>query len=255
MASLIANDGHSLPLMATSLPLSFACSHSLPLMATLICMQAEWVEPYELIEVMECTIDAKELKEGKVKIPETTTRRAAEFMCDQLKVSSQKDVDNLHLAHEVVYNAGFYKGTMVSGEFAGLSVQEAKPKCKAALCASGQAFTYLEPEGLVTPRSTPDVECVVALVDQWYLKYGAHEWQAAVGKHLENLECFNPQVAKAFRDALAWLSDWACSRSFGLGTRIPWDEQVSSRSLPRECLVIASDGWHADGVGRAGGCL
>jgi leucyl-tRNA synthetase len=126
---------------------------------------------------------------------------------------------------------------MVSGEFAGLSVQDAKPKCKAALCASGQAFTYLEPEGLVTPRSTPDVECVVALVDQWYLKYGAHEWQAAVGKHLESLECFNPQVAKAFRDALAWLSDWACSRSFGLGTRIPWDEQVGLV----HCLVIASD--------------
>ena len=46
------------------------------------------------------------------------------------------------------------------------------------MVADGEAITYLEPEGLVTPRSTPDVECVVALVDQWYLKYGEKQWQA-----------------------------------------------------------------------------
>ena len=91
--------------------------------------------------------------------------------------------------------------SMISGEFSGLPVIDAKPKCKKAMCDRGEAFTYLEPEGLVTPRSTPDIECVVALVDQWYLKYGAEEWQAAVAKHLETLDCFNQQVARAFKDA------------------------------------------------------
>ena len=46
-------------------------------------------------------------------------------------------------------------------------------------------------------------------------------WQARVGAHLaDTLQCYSEPVAKAFRDALAWLSDWACSRSFGLGTKI-----------------------------------
>ena len=47
------------------------------------------------------------------------------------------------------------------------------------------------------------------------------------------------QVHKAFRDALAWLSDWACSRSFGLGTRIPWDEQFLVESLSDSTIYMA----------------
>ena len=39
--------------------------------------------------------------------------------------------------------------------------------------------------------------------------------------HLSKMECYNPMVQKAFSDALGWLSGWACSRSFGLGTRMP----------------------------------
>ena len=100
----------------------------------------------------------------------------------------------LHEAHDIVYNSGFYKGTMIAGAFAGLPVIEAKPKCKAAMVEAGQAFIYLEPEGAVTPRSTPDVECVVAMVDQWYLRYGEEEWATAVRRHLDSLECFNPQA-------------------------------------------------------------
>lgn len=60
---------------------------------------------------------------------------------------------------------------MIAGQFVGMPVLDAKPKCKEAMVGAGTAFIYLEPENMVTPRSTPDVECVVALVDQWYLKY------------------------------------------------------------------------------------
>lgn len=122
---------------------------------------------------------------------------AAKFMCDKLGIASQKEVEKLKEAHDVCYTAGFYKGVMTAGPFAGLPVQEAKLKTKAKMVADGEAITYLEPEGLVTPRSTPDVECVVALVDQWYLKYGEEEWAARVGEHLGGLECYNPAVHKA----------------------------------------------------------
>ena len=128
---------------------------------------------------------------------------------------------------------------MTAGPFVGKPVAEAKTLTRAKMVADGDAITYLEPEGLVTPRSTPDIECVVALVDQWYLKYGQSEWQARVASHLETLECYNGAVAKAFRDALAWLSDWACSRSFGLGTRMPWDEQFLIESLSDSTIYMA----------------
>ena len=89
-------------------------------------VEASWVEPFDLVEVMECEL---EYKSDKLTVPPTKTRRAAEFMYDALKIQSQKDVEKLHEAHDVVYNAGFYKGTMIAGEFKGLSVQVIAPDC------------------------------------------------------------------------------------------------------------------------------
>jgi leucyl-tRNA synthetase len=65
---------------------------------------------------------------------------------------------------------------MLVGEFKGSSVQEAKPKVRDAMIKAGTAFAYAEPEGLVISRSGD--ECVVALMDQWYLDYGESQWRS-----------------------------------------------------------------------------
>jgi hypothetical protein len=36
-----------------------------------------------------------------------------------------------------------------------------------------------------------------------------------------------------------WLKWWACSRSFGLGTRVPWDEQFLIESLSDSTIYMA----------------
>ena len=187
-------------------------------------VEAEWVEPFELLPIIE-TPDL-----GKV---------SAEFVCLKLKVQSQKDVVKLAEAHDLCYNSGFYKGVMIAGPFVGKTVQEAKPLCEQKLIDDNEAFCYFEPDGLATPRSTPDTECVVALVDQWYLKYGEAEWKAKVADLLTRLECYNPAVTKAFQDALGWLGNWACSRSFGLGTRMPWDDKFLIESLSDSTIYMA----------------
>lgn len=38
---------------------------------------------------------------------------------------------------------------------------------------------------------------------------------------------------------LGWLQQWACSRSFGLGTRLPWDEQFLIESLSDSTIYMA----------------
>ena len=55
---------------------------------------------------------------------------------------------------------------MIVGEFSGERVQDAIPKVR---IKQGVAFAYAESEGLVISRSGD--ECVVALMDQWYLDY------------------------------------------------------------------------------------
>jgi leucyl-tRNA synthetase len=94
----------------------------------------------------------------------------------QLKIQSQKDTKQLAEAKEIAYKEGFYNGTMIIGEFKGESVQDAKPKVREAMIKAGLAFPYAEPEGLVISRSAD--ECVVAIMDQWYLDYGEPSWRA-----------------------------------------------------------------------------
>lgn len=93
-----------------------------------------------------------------------------------LKIQSQKDTKQLAEAKEIAYKEGFYNGVMLVGEFKGESVQDAKGKVRARMIEAGLAFAYAEPEGLVISRSAD--ECVVALMDQWYLDYGEKKWRA-----------------------------------------------------------------------------
>ena len=93
-----------------------------------------------------------------------------------LKINSQKDKVQLAEAKEIAYKEGVYSGTMIVGEFKGESVQDAKAKVRASMIAQGLAFAYAEPEGLVVSRSAD--ECVVALMEQWYMDYGEASWRA-----------------------------------------------------------------------------
>ena len=40
---------------------------------------------------------------------------------------------------------------------------------------------------------------------------------------LSALNTYGDECRHAFDHTLGWLRQWACSRSFGLGTRLPWD--------------------------------
>lgn len=58
---------------------------------------------------------------------------AAPKACEEFKVSSWKDADQLAKAKELCYQKGFYEGTMCVGQFSGEKVEDAKLKTKAML--------------------------------------------------------------------------------------------------------------------------
>lgn len=97
-----------------------------------------------------------------------------------LKIQSQKDTVRLAEAKELAYKEGYYKGTMLIGEFKGMPVEEAKPRVRDRMIEAGLAFAYAEPDRFVLSRSND--ECVVALMDQWYLDYGEDKWRAEAEK-------------------------------------------------------------------------
>jgi len=162
---------------------------------------------------------------------------AAVTVVDQLKIASQNDSEKLAQAKEMVYMKGFYEGVMAVGPHKGSSVQEAKPEIRAELLTAGQAVVYQEPEKAVVSRSGE--ECVVSLCDQWYLDYGEEEWKAGARRAVEQLNTFSEEVKKNFHSTLEWLKEHACSRTYGLGSKLPWDESWLIESLSDSTIYMA----------------
>ncbi|KAI5159275.1 leucyl-tRNA synthetase [Nematocida ausubeli] len=95
---------------------------------------------------------------------------------------------------------------------------------------------YYEPLSKVISRS--GAECIVALVDQWHINYGEDSWKALAQECLDEMT-LTKETREAMNCGLDWLSKWACSRSYGLGTRIPWDTQYVIDSLSDSTIYMA----------------
>ncbi|KAL3614781.1 hypothetical protein CASFOL_040442 [Castilleja foliolosa] len=182
----------------------------------------EWVLPFDIIPI--------------IHHPDFGDK-SAERICVEKKIKSQNERDKLDEAKKIIYKGGFYEGLMIAGEYTGMKVQEAKSLIRAKLLEIDQAVVYSEPEKEVMSRSGD--ECVVALTDQWYITYGEQEWRKAAEECLTGMNLYSDETRHGFEHTLSWLNQWACSRSFGLGTHIPWDEEFLVESLSDSTLYMA----------------
>ncbi|KAL7258615.1 hypothetical protein ACSBR1_004686 [Camellia fascicularis] len=182
----------------------------------------EWVLPFDVVPI--------------INTPEFGDK-SAEKVCIDMKIKSQNERQKLDEAKKKIYKGGFYEGTMLVGEYAGMRVQDAKNLIRNKILELGEAVMYSEPEKKVISRSGD--ECVVALTDQWYITYGEPNWKEAAEECLTNMNLFCDETRHGFVHTLSWLNQWACSRSFGLGTRIPWDEEFLVESLSDSTIYMA----------------
>lgn len=104
------------------------------------------------------------------------------------------------------------------------------------LAETRNLLKFYEPEEEVISRSGG--KCVVALTDQWYVDYCDLEWKKKVRKCIEKLTCTD-DTRTVLLDAVEWIGKWGFSRSFGLGTRIPWDTEYLIDSLSDSTIYMA----------------
>ncbi|XP_038055725.1 leucine--tRNA ligase, cytoplasmic-like [Patiria miniata] len=162
---------------------------------------------------------------------------AAVTAYDELKIKSQNDKEKLAEAKEKVYLKGFYEGIMIVADVKGQKVQDVKKIVQKKMLGSREALVYLEPEKQIISRSGD--ECVVALCDQWYLDYGEEKWKAKTLAAMEKMELYSEDTRRNFLATFDWLHEHACSRSYGLGTKMPWDEQYLIESLSDSTVYMA----------------
>lgn len=164
---------------------------------------------------------------------------SAEFMCKKLKIKSPNDKAKLAQAKDETYLKGFTLGVMSYGPHSGKKVSEAKPIIKQEMIDAGQACLYFEPESRVVSRTND--ECVVAATDQWYLAYGEESWTEAVKQHVlgDSFNAYDPIALGQYENKVGWLKEWACTRQFGLGTKLPWDSEWVIESLSDSTIYMA----------------
>ncbi|EMG49026.1 CDC60 Leucine--tRNA ligase [Candida maltosa Xu316] len=181
--------------------------------------------------------------------------KCAEFLVNELKIQSPKDAVQLAKAKELAYKEGYYNGTMVIGKYKGEKVEDAKPKVKQDMINEGFAFVYNEPESQVISRSGDD--CCVSLEDQWYIDYGEEVWLGEALECLKDMETFSKETRNGFEGVFAWMKNWAVTRKFGLGTKLPWDHEYLVESLSDSTIYMAyytiDRFLHSDYYGRKPG--
>eukprot|EP00435_Cladocopium_sp_Y103_P016445 s217_g4.t1 len=205
-------------------------------------VKEEWCVPFDVVEILtfEDSVDkdSEESASESAESAESASAASAPAICEQMKIGSHREKEKLAAAKKDVYQKGFYSGIMNVGPYKGEKVADVKTKIRDELIEKGEAVAYFEPESKVVARSGD--ECVVALCEQWYLKYSDEAWTKRVREHVDNnFEMFSDASKNALAHAVGWLGDWACSRTFGLGTKLPWDEQWLIESLSDSTIYMA----------------
>ena len=53
------------------------------------------------------------------------------------------------------------------------------------------------------------------------------------------MNTYSSETRHAFQGSLDWLNQWACARRFGLGSRMPWDQQFLVESLSDSTIYMS----------------
>lgn len=81
-------------------------------------------------------------------------------------------------------------------------------------------------------------------MDQWYLDYGEESWREVALGYVENkdgkgLNTYSNDTRHAFVGVLNWLNQWACARTYGLGSKLPWDPTFLVESLSDSTIYMS----------------
>ncbi|MFB6079677.1 MAG: leucine--tRNA ligase [Haloferacaceae archaeon] len=138
-----------------------------------------------------------------------------------------------------LYNREFHDGTLTEayGEFAGGTVEAVREAFREQGIERGAFGTMYEFSEPVVCRCGGDVE--VAERETWFLRYDAEDWKALARRAVERLDAVPGNTREEYYHTIDWLNEWPCIRNYGLGTRLPWDEDFVIEPLSDSTIYMA----------------
>jgi leucyl-tRNA synthetase len=170
---------------------------------------------------------------------------SAEYFLSKYNVKSQNERSKLEKIKKELYKLTFSKSKLnklykkgFSRDLSGMLVSKAQDIIKQDLLKQGKIELFYELTGEVISRSlTP---CVVKIVsDQWFIRYSDLNWKKKAHEALKQVNLYPEAVREQFDYVIDWLNDWACTREYGLGMKLPFDEKWLIESLSDSTIYMA----------------
>ena len=162
----------------------------------------------------------------------------AKTAVEEAGIESSTDPD-LEAVTRDLYNAEFHTGRLNDeyGEFAGEVVEDVRGRFRDAHRESGAFDSMREFSEEVVCRCGGDV--VVAEQDTWFLRYNDEAWKAKAHDAVSRMEAIPENTRGEYDHTIDWLNEWPCIRNYGLGTRLPWDDEFVIEPLSDSTIYMA----------------
>lgn len=159
--------------------------------------------------------------------------------CEQHGVESQDDEAALEDATDDVYEKEFHTGTLKEncGRFSGENVNAVKDRLIDHFEAAGAFSSMHDFSEEVVCRCGGNV--IVAEQESWFLDYGDRGWKDQVNRALNRMNLIPDAIKEQFDHTVDWLESWPCIRNYGLGTRLPFDDEFVIEPLSDSTIYMA----------------
>ena len=143
-------------------------------------------------------------------------------------------------ATKALYKKEFHGGVLKAncGVYAGKTVREAKEVLIQDFNRQGYVDSMYDlPEPVVCRCMTP---CIVkVLSDQWFLNYSDADWKAQAKEVVAQMQIYPEAARQYFLTVIDWLKEWACARTTGFGTPLPWGNGWIVETLSDSTIYMA----------------
>jgi len=158
---------------------------------------------------------------------------------EQLGVKNQRD-PKADEATKLLYKKEFHGGVLKENcmEYSGKMVREVKDALIRDFRSQGIADSMYDlPQPVVCRCLTP---CIVkVLQDQWFLNYSDPEWKEKAKQALGKMKIYPETATQWFLTVIDWLKEWACARTTGFGTPLPWGQGWIIETLSDSTIYMA----------------
>ncbi|MCX6644284.1 MAG: leucine--tRNA ligase, partial [Candidatus Bathyarchaeota archaeon] len=158
---------------------------------------------------------------------------------EQMGIKDQHD-PKADEATKALYKKEFHGGVLKQncGPYAGKTVREVKDMLIADFRKLGVADSMYDlPEPVVCRCMT---QCIVKILsDQWFLNYSDQQWKAKAKEVVAQMAIYPDSAKQWFNVVIDWLKEWACARTTGFGTPLPWGKGWIIETLSDSTIYMA----------------